>query len=269
LNFYQKHIGDFNNATRHLTRVERSLFSDAIELYYDTEKELTSDFEKLARLLLAHSDEEKTSLRTVLSEFFTLTDTGYFNKRCNEEIVKYHGFKESRSRAGKASAEQRASAKATTVEHVLNTEATNHKPLTINHTKKTLVSAPPSRFEDFWNEWPKTERRTGKAKCLAKWKARKLDDKASLIIDHVKAMKLTRKWMDGFEPAPMTYINGSLWTDEVLHDPKPVNGSKSTTAHLGMDDNLLMNLARTAKISTTGLTKPQMVSKINAKLGVH
>ena len=47
MNFYKKHIGDFNNATRHLTRVERSLYSDAIELYYDTESVLTSDIKKL------------------------------------------------------------------------------------------------------------------------------------------------------------------------------------------------------------------------------
>ena len=59
MHFYQKNIGDFNNATRHLTRVERSLFSDAIELYYDTEKPLTTDLKKLERLLLAQSDDEQ------------------------------------------------------------------------------------------------------------------------------------------------------------------------------------------------------------------
>ena len=28
MNFYQHHIGDFNNATRHLTRLERSIYRD-------------------------------------------------------------------------------------------------------------------------------------------------------------------------------------------------------------------------------------------------
>lgn len=88
MHFYQKNIGDFNNATRHLTRVERSLFSDAIELYYDTEKPLTSDINKLNRLLLAHSQEEKDALLVVLSEFFTLTDYGYFNKEVESDLTK-------------------------------------------------------------------------------------------------------------------------------------------------------------------------------------
>lgn len=88
MHFYQKNIGDFNNATRHLTRVERSLFSDAIELYYNTEKPLTSDFDRLCRLLLAHSTEEKAALRDVLNEFFTLTDDGYFNKEVEYDLTK-------------------------------------------------------------------------------------------------------------------------------------------------------------------------------------
>jgi uncharacterized protein YdaU (DUF1376 family) len=139
MHFYQKNIGDFNNATRHLTRVERSLFSDAIELYYDTEKPLTSDINKLNRLLLAHSQEEKDALLVVLAEFFTLTDEGYFNKRCNEEIVKYQAYMDSKSKAGKASAEQRAKQKATDVQQVFNTTSTkqNQEPITINHKTKT------------------------------------------------------------------------------------------------------------------------------------
>ncbi|MFD1121854.1 YdaU family protein [Methylophilus flavus] len=129
MHFYQKNIPDFNNATRHLTRVERSLFSDAIELYYDTEKPLTKDFDRLSRLLLAHTDDEKAALRDVLTEFFLLTDEGYFNKRCNEEILKYQSFMLSKSKAGKASAEQRANKKSTGVEQVLNTTTTNYNPI--------------------------------------------------------------------------------------------------------------------------------------------
>lgn len=141
MHFYQKNIGDFNNATRHLTRVERSLFSDAIELYYDTEKPLTSDINKLNRLLLAHSQDEKDALLAVLAEFFTLTDEGYFNKRCNEEILKYQAYMESKSKAGKASAEQRAKQKSTGVQQVFNTTSTkqNQEPITNNHIN-TIVS---------------------------------------------------------------------------------------------------------------------------------
>lgn len=130
--YYQKHIGDFNNATRHLTRVERSLYSDAIELYYETEKPLINDFERLCKLLLAVTEEEKTALKSILSEFFTETEKGFLNKRCNEEIVKYQSLISSRSKAGKASAKKRINKCLTSVEHMSNTKATNQEPITKN-----------------------------------------------------------------------------------------------------------------------------------------
>ena len=71
MHYYSHNIGDFNNSTRHLTRVERALYRELIELYYDTEQPLQSvDFDRLSKRVLAHSEEEKTSLSYVLSEFF-------------------------------------------------------------------------------------------------------------------------------------------------------------------------------------------------------
>jgi len=140
LNYYQKHIGDFNNATRHLSRIERSIFSDSIELYYDTEKPLVSDIVKLARLLLVTTTEEKTALKLILDEFFVLKKVGYFNKRCCEEIEKYQGYIDQKSRAGKASAKLRSLARPTPVEQSLNIRATNHyhKPLPLPIKTKTI-----------------------------------------------------------------------------------------------------------------------------------
>lgn len=71
----------------------------------------------------------------------------------------------------------------------------------------------PDLFEAFWTNWPATDRRTQKAKCLAKWKLEKLNDKAEAIQQHVTALKRTEKWRNGFEPAPLTYLNGKHWED--------------------------------------------------------
>lgn len=71
----------------------------------------------------------------------------------------------------------------------------------------------PDLFEAFWTNWPATDRRTQKAKCLAKWKLEKLNDKADAIQQHVTALKRTEKWRNGFEPAPLTYLNGKQWED--------------------------------------------------------
>lgn len=87
--YYRHHIGDFNHATRHLTRTERSIYRDLIDIYYDTEKPLPSDLERLARVALV-AKKEMLALENVLKEFFELTDEGYVNRRCESEIDGYY-----------------------------------------------------------------------------------------------------------------------------------------------------------------------------------
>lgn len=108
MNYYPHHIGDFNSATRHLSRVERSVYRDLIELYYDTELPLIADVARLCRLVIAASDEERTAVEQVLNEFFTKDGECWSHARCEREICKYHGNKEAKSAAGKASAAARA-----------------------------------------------------------------------------------------------------------------------------------------------------------------
>lgn len=105
---YQHNIKTFNNATRHLTRVERSLYRDLIELYYDTEQPLPADdFDRLARRVLAVSEEEKAALQYVLDEFFVKTGNVYSHDYCDETIEKFHTATTAKAKAGKASAEAR------------------------------------------------------------------------------------------------------------------------------------------------------------------
>ena len=175
MNYYQFHIGDFNSATRHLTIVERSLYRDLIDMYYDTEQAINaSDFDRLARRLMCRTDDEKTALQYVLDEFFTLDGDLYTHERCECEIQEYQAKREQQSRAGKASAEKRLSKKSTSddenqtsvkgnltdVERSLNDPSTNHKPLTINQEPltndlKTHTLAPdensPSEILNLWN----------------------------------------------------------------------------------------------------------------------
>lgn len=93
MNYYQHHIGDFNNATRHLSRIERSVYRDLIDLYYDTERPLVLSVERLCRLVVAHSDEEKAAVQQVLSEFFMETEQGWAHARCDREIAEFHDKK--------------------------------------------------------------------------------------------------------------------------------------------------------------------------------
>jgi uncharacterized protein YdaU (DUF1376 family) len=92
MNHYPHHIGDFNNATRHLSRVERSIYRDLLDLYYDSERPLPSDIPALARRILA--TDERAALEAVLGEFFVLETDGFHNERCDRELAAYQAMAE-------------------------------------------------------------------------------------------------------------------------------------------------------------------------------
>ena len=148
VNFYSHHIGDFNNATRHLNRLERSIYRDMLELYYDTEKPLTDDFDKLARRCLV-ADEERGALREVLNEFFLAQDDGYHNVRADKEIAAYQRMGE----GGKRGAAKRwakggdSHPIATPLPPVAKANA-NHEPLTNSESKDSGAKPPDPIFGD-------------------------------------------------------------------------------------------------------------------------
>lgn len=87
---YPHHIGDFNTKTRHLSRLERSIFRDMLDMYFDTELPLDgSDINLLARRLLCRSPEEVDAMQFVLAEFFEQQGGMYVNHECDAVIAQY------------------------------------------------------------------------------------------------------------------------------------------------------------------------------------
>lgn len=68
-------------------------------------------------------------------------------------------------------------------------------------------------FERWWDAWPRTPRRVAKAECEKRWRRAGLDEHVEVIVAHTLAMKLTQPWRDGYEPAPLTYLNQRRWQD--------------------------------------------------------
>lgn len=193
---YYHHMRDFNNATRHLTRLERGIYRDLIELYYETECCLPKEVNFICRKLAARDEQEVTAVEQVLNEFFTQTSTGYFHDRCEEEIEKYKSNSGSKAEAGRASAAARAlkkqqllSGQSTDVERVLNSvdellqqNSTNQKPVTSNQKpvtinqekKKTSSQATPELLpvDGIFNHW----------KNILNHPKAKLDDKRKKLI---------------------------------------------------------------------------------------
>lgn len=152
MNHYPHHIGDFNNATRHLTRLERSIYRDLLDRYYDTEQSLSGDSKHLCHKIMARSTEEVTAVEQVLNEFFTFVENRWYNAKCEEILTKYKSTREAKTAAGIASAKAKASRKAlknkgqrgnsTPVKHPLNTSptpVTNQKPKPKPETTKDIA----------------------------------------------------------------------------------------------------------------------------------
>ncbi|QWD67089.1 YdaU family protein [Polynucleobacter sp. MWH-Aus1W21] len=89
MNYYEHHIGDYAEATAHLTFIEDATYSRLIRKYYATEKPLPMDVKLVQRLINARSKEEKNAVVSVLNEFFTLTDEGWRQERCDHEIARF------------------------------------------------------------------------------------------------------------------------------------------------------------------------------------
>lgn len=87
MNYYKRHIGDYAAATRHLSLLEHGVYCMLLDVYYTTEKPLPLDERAVFRLVGARADEERTTVTTILGEFFTREPDGFHQPRCDEEIA--------------------------------------------------------------------------------------------------------------------------------------------------------------------------------------
>lgn len=87
MNFYKHHIGDYAQATAHLSFVEDAAYSRLIRKYYADERPLPAELKAVQRLVGARTREEKDAVSAVLDEFFDLQEDGWHNRRCDAELA--------------------------------------------------------------------------------------------------------------------------------------------------------------------------------------
>lgn len=87
MHYYQFNIGDYLKSTMHLSPIEDLAYRRLLDRYYDTEKPLEPDIEKLCRFIRMESF--KTETQEVLKEFFLLTKKGWKQKRVEKELIQY------------------------------------------------------------------------------------------------------------------------------------------------------------------------------------
>jgi uncharacterized protein YdaU (DUF1376 family) len=129
MNFYKHHIGDYDQATRHLTFVEDAAFSRLIRKYYAEEKPFPTDAKRIEKLVGARTKDEKAAIQSVLEEFFYVDGNVWRNKRCDEEIVKANAQAEANRKVALA----REASKRQRIEHESSTNRDSHN--TTNRVK--------------------------------------------------------------------------------------------------------------------------------------
>lgn len=85
----------------------------------------------------------------------------------------------------------------------------------------------PPGFLRFWSEWPKSERKKGKAQCLRIWRRKALEKIAEQVIQSVRQHKTCRAWLKNggeFIPGPLPWLNQGGWEAPVV--PAAPEGAK-------------------------------------------
>ena len=185
MHYYSFNISDFNNSTRHLTRLERSIYRDLIDMYYDTEQPISNDINLVSRKIIANSEQEIEAISQILSEFFTSTDNGFTKKRIDREIAIYHSKADTARANGKLGGRPKKSQETqdkpsgliigTETKPIANPEESglkaNQELLTNNHKPVTKEKIPYQLIADAYNDFAKT---TGNPEVIKLTNPRKL-----------------------------------------------------------------------------------------------
>lgn len=137
---YMHHIGDFMRDTNYLTSLEECFYRRALDYYYLNEKPLPKETQVVIKRLRAITQEERDALSLVLSDFFTLEDDGFHNKRCDAEIEKYQANGEKNRENGRLGGRPK-------------------KNNTLENPKKTqmVIDGNPTESETKGNQEPRTK----------------------------------------------------------------------------------------------------------------
>ena len=209
--------GDYLRDTRHLTMSEHGCYVLLLMHCWDQKGPVPLDERKILGICNARSGDEIEAMRRVISEFFVRMSDGYYNTRMQTEIERSEILSRSRSEAGRKGYQARAKQLPNKSKAIDKQEHLTPSP------SPSLSSSPPpqsntlgrqaDRFSDWWAIYP---RKRGKAAAQRKWKAKGLDDKADALIADAKNRKVNDgRWIAGYIPDPLTYLNQERWLDEL------------------------------------------------------
>jgi uncharacterized protein YdaU (DUF1376 family) len=159
MNYYNFHIGDYISHTIHLSLEEDLAYRRLLDMYYDTELPIPNNIPLVSRKLRISAE----VVKTVLDEFFELTDEGFKNFRADNEIAEYQRFIEKQKANGSKGGRPKKSHRKPTANPTQSQKKPNQEPITINQepikerTRGSRLSADWVLPKE-WADWAKQER---------------------------------------------------------------------------------------------------------------
>lgn len=165
MHYYPHHIGDYRSGTMHLSNEEDLAYRRLLEMYYDTEQPIPLETQWVARRLRVGAE----ALESVLRDFFTRTEEGFRNAKCDLVIREYHEMAEKNRRNGRKGGRPKSNKQAT--ENPVGSESVtngnpvethlkaNQEPITNNQKSRkkkaadAAVSLPSGVDQQVWDDW--------------------------------------------------------------------------------------------------------------------
>jgi uncharacterized protein YdaU (DUF1376 family) len=219
--WYKFAAAEYQMKTIHLSDAEDLAYRRLLDMAYLSEKPIPLDVELVSRRIRIDQD----IVEQVLAEFFERTEAGFRNRRAEAEIHAYqviidrnlaNSMKASEAAARRAAEGVKRKSPRTQNEPTGNHAGTEVEPTGSQNKNKNITPPTPlaGGFERFWQTWPSSPRKVGKAWCVGYWIKHDLEAKVEEIIAHVSKMKTSTQWLAGYEPAPKTYLNQRRWLDD-------------------------------------------------------
>ena len=164
--YYPFFPADYAVDTAQLSDIEDLMYRRLLDAYYTQERPLTSDRERLYRLVRAFSAKHKRAVDFIIESFFELKNDHYHNRKADQEIERYKASVEQCRKAGKASAEKRKQSvgNSTNVPTVVTTDAPTPVATPVPTTRATRRSTtnPTTQTHTYTQTHGQENRPTGK-----------------------------------------------------------------------------------------------------------
>jgi len=224
VNYYEHHLGDYAEATAHLSFIEDAAYSRLMRKVYATELPLPADIKSVQRLVGARSKDERDAVAVVLEEFFVLGADGWHNDRCDIEISKYQKKAEKNREVGKLGGRPRKTETMVVIETEpknnhggLFSEPKHNPPQSPVPSNQLNTPSPPKGddpFDEFWKAYPN---KTGKDAARKAFDKRKPGKQLLIdMLEAIEAQKQSEQWRKQggqFIPNPSTWLNQGRWQD--------------------------------------------------------